>query len=192
MPFGRRAIQSNVIALFMLQQRGQIPSLPTALRHALTGGATFKVLSDVVRAECRSEGRHVPFLAHRLANKMISRMIGYSAEAGDPLAYAQAFRRHDRDRAAIASTWRRSDGSGVGARRLISRRFRRAFGGYFCKRSAVLVEPGILACKGLPTKYSDIYVGWINLDRETGATGHLRCDDGGAGSAEWLIHGLAR
>jgi hypothetical protein len=69
--------------------------------------------------------------------------------------------------------WRRSDGSGVCARRHISRRFRRAFCGYFCKRSAVLVEFGILACKGLPAKYSDVYVGRIDLDCETGAARQL-------------------
>jgi hypothetical protein len=50
MPFGRRAIQSNVIALFMLQQRGQIQSFPAALRHALTGGPTLEVPSDIVMA----------------------------------------------------------------------------------------------------------------------------------------------
>src|ERR1700738_165931 len=49
MPFGRSAIQSNDIALFMLQQRRQIQSFPAALRHALTGGPTFEVLSRVVK-----------------------------------------------------------------------------------------------------------------------------------------------
>jgi len=52
MPFGRSAIQSNVIALFMLQQRRQFPSFPAALRHALTGGHTLEVLSDIVMAAC--------------------------------------------------------------------------------------------------------------------------------------------
>jgi hypothetical protein len=52
MPSGRRAIQSNVIALFMLQQRRQFPSFLAALRHALTGGHTLEVLSDIVMAAC--------------------------------------------------------------------------------------------------------------------------------------------
>src|SRR3982074_2916191 len=63
------------------------------------------------------------------------------------------------------------------------------FGGYFCERSAVLVERGILARKGLPTQYSDIYVSRIDLDREAGAPRHLGRDYGGAGSAERLVHG---
>jgi hypothetical protein len=41
MPFGRRAIQSNVIALFMLQQRRRMGPFPAALRHAITGGQTL-------------------------------------------------------------------------------------------------------------------------------------------------------
>ena len=63
MPSGRRAIQSNVIALFMLQQRRQFPSFPAALRHALTGGHTLEVLSDIVMAAVSPEAHHVPFPA---------------------------------------------------------------------------------------------------------------------------------
>src|SRR4030081_3010056 len=63
MRFGRRAIQSNVIALFMLQQRRQFPSFPAALRHALRGGPTLGGLSNIVIAAVASEAHHVPFLA---------------------------------------------------------------------------------------------------------------------------------
>jgi hypothetical protein len=64
MAFGRGAIQSNVIAPFMLQQCRRMASSPTSLRHARTGGPTFMLLG----AEYRSEARHVPFLARRLAH----------------------------------------------------------------------------------------------------------------------------
>ncbi len=60
MPCGRRAIQSNVIAFFMLQQRRQIQSFPAALRHALTGGPTLEVPSDIVMAPPSSEAHHRP------------------------------------------------------------------------------------------------------------------------------------
>src|SRR6195256_2357467 len=63
MRFGRRAIQSNVIALFTLQQRRQIQFFPAALRHALTGGLTLEVLSRVVRAACLPKANPVPFVA---------------------------------------------------------------------------------------------------------------------------------
>jgi hypothetical protein len=63
MRFGRSAIQSNVIALFMLQQRRRMPSVPTAVRPALTGGRTLEVLSDIVYGRVSSEAHHVPFLA---------------------------------------------------------------------------------------------------------------------------------
>jgi hypothetical protein len=63
--------------------------------------------------------------------------------------------------------------------------------GYFCERSPVLVEPGVLACKGLPTKHRDIDIGRIDLDREAGAAGHLGRDYGSARTAEGLIHGLS-
>jgi hypothetical protein len=80
----------------------------------------------------------------------------------------------------------------VCARRPISRRFGRASGRYFCKRSAVLVEPGILACKRLPAKHCDIDVGRIDFDREAGTPRNLGRDYGGARAAEWLVHGLPR
>jgi hypothetical protein len=52
MPLGRMVIQSNVIAVFMLQQRRRMPSVPTAVRHALTGGRTLEVLFDILMATC--------------------------------------------------------------------------------------------------------------------------------------------
>jgi hypothetical protein len=42
---------------------------------------------------------------------------------------------------------------------------------YFCKRTPVMVDPGILACKGLPAKYSHVDVGRVDFDRKAGAYG---------------------
>src|ERR1700704_3941352 len=60
MPFGRRAIQSNDIALFMLQQRRQFPYFPAALRHAHRQ-FNVRILSDVAVGRVTLAPRHVPF-----------------------------------------------------------------------------------------------------------------------------------
>src|SRR5882757_6326288 len=65
-------------------------------------------------------------------------------------------------------------------------------GGYFCERSTILIEPGILTSEGLPSQHGNIDVRGIDLDRETGATGHFGCDNGRARPAERIIDGLAR
>jgi hypothetical protein len=46
MAFGRSAIQSSVIALFMLQQRGQTAPLLCAFAGSVVAGAQFPELPD--------------------------------------------------------------------------------------------------------------------------------------------------
>jgi hypothetical protein len=48
----------------------------------------------------------------------------------------------------------------------------------------ILVEPGILACEGLPAQDRNVDIGRVDINREAGAAGHFRRDDGSARPAE--------
>jgi hypothetical protein len=63
MPFGRSANQSNVIALFMLQQRRRTNSFHFALRHAAMCGSRAHVYFRVGIAGLSARGARVPSLA---------------------------------------------------------------------------------------------------------------------------------
>jgi hypothetical protein len=63
MRFGRSAIQSNDIALFMLQQRRRTSSFHFALRHAATCGSRAHVYFRVGIAGLSARGARVPSLA---------------------------------------------------------------------------------------------------------------------------------
>jgi hypothetical protein len=96
MRFGRSAIQSNVIALFMLQQRRRLACFPTALRHARKGpnvGIPFDVPVDRVSLAAR----HMPF-SGQLGGQYATLVGIVTAIAFDPLAHGRARRRHDRNR----------------------------------------------------------------------------------------------
>src|SRR6266550_5306749 len=61
MQFGRSAIQSNVIAPFMLQQHRRMASSPTALRHARTSPRRTFGFFLTSPGRVSLAARHVPF-----------------------------------------------------------------------------------------------------------------------------------
>jgi hypothetical protein len=105
MAFGRSAIQSNVIALFMLQPRRRLASFLTAGRHAHTGSSTFEILSDVAVGRVTLAPRHVPF-SGPLGGQYATLVGIVTAIAFDPLAHGRARRPHDRNRPAQNTTCR--------------------------------------------------------------------------------------
>jgi hypothetical protein len=75
MPFGRSVIESNVIALFMLQQRRRRGPFFAALRHALTGEPKRSILFRRCKGRASSKARHVPSLAARMGNRASSGLM---------------------------------------------------------------------------------------------------------------------
>jgi hypothetical protein len=98
MAFGRRAIQSNVIALFMLQQRRQANSFDFALRHAATCGARAPVyFSGKIGRALRK--RRVCALCG-VPDPQTTVSPGGPCVSFEPFLYGQSFRRLDCERAA--------------------------------------------------------------------------------------------
>ena len=95
MAFGRSAIQSNVIALFMLQQRRQIAVLSYRFATCAHGASNVRILSDVAVGRVTLAARHVPFSGP--LGGQYDELLRLP-EAFDPLAHGRARRRHDRNR----------------------------------------------------------------------------------------------
>jgi hypothetical protein len=63
MPFGRSAIQSNVIALFMLHQRRQKTRFIPLCDMRLEAAVRSEFFCNIVMAAVSPEAHHVPFPA---------------------------------------------------------------------------------------------------------------------------------
>src|SRR5258706_10974971 len=106
MAFGRSAIQSNVIALFMLQQHRRLASFPTALRHARTA-PTYEFFSMSSRGPRAAQNApRALFLTAGRAIRCYSSGLLRLAEAFDPFVHRQALNRHDCNRPAQNTTRR--------------------------------------------------------------------------------------
>jgi hypothetical protein len=81
MPFGRSAIESNDIALFMLQQRRRMNRFHFALRHAATCGSRAHVYLRVGIAWLSATGARVPSLAFLTCKQQLTMLVAHIIRA---------------------------------------------------------------------------------------------------------------